>query len=512
MNTNTNTTTERDRVGQVEEVRTRISRTEYEADETTGLLQEQEQEEEKLSAISETLILLKLSVPVIGSYFLSYFNNMIPILTMGHLGTQYLAAISLTTMTANISGFSIGYGLATALDTLCSQAFTASTDKSALGKHLQRSFLVITLASLPILLLWAFTEKILLFLGQDPEISRLSAHFMLYMMPGLLPQLYYSCILRYLQAQSIMAASLIITLISVPINVLLQILLVYGINGVGAIGPQGACLATSITYFINFVMISVYAAYFEGYECWGGWSLREMFDFQQIVIFLNLGIPGVLMMCSEWWAFEVVALVAGLLGDEYLAAQTIMLNTGGLTYMVPMSLGIATSTRIGNALGSNLAQTSRAIANSAFLLGLGFSTINCLALLSVKDVWGRVYSSDQAVVELVSSVIPLAAFFQLADGLGAVASGILRGSGRQKVGAWLNLTGYYLFGLPLGLLFTFTFHMGLNGIWLGLTLGMIYCVCVEYYLIQTTDWQEMCRAALALVRTHSATAIASDLM
>ena len=66
-----------------------------------------------------------------------------------------------------------------------------------------------------------------------------------------------------------MKASLIIMLISVPINFFLQILFVYGIGGIGMVGPEGACLATSITYILNLVMIVIYAAYFEGYECWG---------------------------------------------------------------------------------------------------------------------------------------------------------------------------------------------------------------------------------------------------
>ncbi len=86
----------------------------------------------------EVKTLFVLSLPVIGSYLISYINVMAPLLTLGHLGTQYLAAISLATMTANITGFSIGQGLGTALDTLCAQAFTGSDDKHALGKHLQR--------------------------------------------------------------------------------------------------------------------------------------------------------------------------------------------------------------------------------------------------------------------------------------------------------------------------------------------------------------------------------------
>ena len=240
-----------------------------------NLMTNQQQQDKPVSAFEygalrhEAGKLLSLSLPVIGSYLISYLNNMAPILTMGHLGTKYLAAISLTTMTANITGFSVGYGLSTALDTLCAQAYTGAADKKALGNHLQRALLVQALASIPILILWCYTEEILLLLGQDGEIARLSAFFMKFMMPGLLPQLWYNSVLRYLQAQSIMKASLIIMLISVPINFFLQILFVYGIGGIGMVGPEGACLATSITYILNLVMIVIYAAYFEGYECWG---------------------------------------------------------------------------------------------------------------------------------------------------------------------------------------------------------------------------------------------------
>lgn len=95
--------------------------------------------------------------------------------------------------------------------------------------------------------------------------------------------------------------------------------------------------------------------------------------------------------------------------------------------MIPMSLGIATSTRIGNSLGANLPFTSRNVAVSGYVLGFLFAGFNCVVLLSIKDVWGRVYSSDETVVKLVSQVIPLAALFQLNDGLGAVGSGVLRG-------------------------------------------------------------------------------------
>jgi MATE family multidrug resistance protein len=475
--------------------------------ESRPLLVEEEQEEieepqvEWAAIRKECDTLFSMAWPVIGTYVISYVNNVAPLLTLGHLSTKYLAAISLATMTANITGFSIGFGLNSALDTLCSQAFTGSDDPKALGKHLQRGIVISFLLAIPVLILWAFCEPILLLLHQDPEVARLSGIFIRWLMPGLIPQLLYNCILRYLQGQRIMKASFYISLVCVPINVALQYLLVHGAL---AIGPEGAPIATSITYFLNFIMIGFYAAYFEGYETWGGWSMNEAFDMRQLYIFLSLGIPGVMMTCSEWWAFEVVALLAGILGDQYLAAQTIILNTCGLTYMVPMGLAIATSTRVGNSLGANLPYTTRNVAISGYIIGFVLASFNCIALLLVRNVWGYVYSNDETVVKMVADVLPMAAFFQLNDGLGALGGGILRGCGRQNLGAYLNLSAYYIFGLPIGAFFTFYLSWGLSGIWAGLSIGILICSFSQLYIILwTTNWPEMASKALALVRTHS---------
>lgn len=407
-------------------------------------------------------------------------------------------------MTANITGFSVGQGLATALDTLCSQAFTGAEDKKVLGCHLQRSIVVMAIITVPILVLWSYTESILILLGQDPEISRLSGTFIKYLSPGLFPYLVYSCVLRYLQAQNIMKASLYIMLASAPVNIFLQWFLVWSPYGFGAIG---APMATSITNMLLPILLIIYAARYEGYECWGGWNWKEALDLRQLGYFWSLGIPGVAMICSEWWAFEVVALMAGLIGEKYtltitsrhLAAQSIVLNTGSLCFMVPLGLSVGTSTRVGNSLGAKKPFIARNASISAFFLALMFASLNCTMLLLAKDVWGYLYTQDETVVRLVSEVLPLAAFFQVNDGLSAVASGILRGwynlylkvSGRQALGAALNLTGYYALGLPLGILFTFTLRFGLLGIWLGLTIGITFVAYIGLYIIcYKTDWPE----------------------
>jgi multidrug resistance protein, MATE family len=164
------------------------------------------------------------------------------------------------------------------------------------------------------------------------------------MIPGLFPFLVNDCLRRYLQSQGIMHASLHVLLIASPINVFLQWLLVWSSYSLGFIG---APIATSITNILVPLMTILYIAKIEGSECWGGWDWKEALHMRQIWTFLCLGFPGVIMLCSEWWAFEVVALAAGILGDNELAAQTIVLNTCSLFFMNPLGFSIATSTRIG---------------------------------------------------------------------------------------------------------------------------------------------------------------------
>lgn len=201
-----------------------------------------------------------------------------------------------------------------------------------------------------------------------------------------------------------------------------------------------------------------------------------------------------------------MALSAGLLGDDVLAAQTIVLSTCSLFYMNPMGFAIATSTRIGNSLGANLPNSTRHITYTAVALAGVLAVFNASTILIIKDVWGLLFSSDPAgiiqvttVVRIVAEILPLAALFQVNDGLGAVAGGILRGSGMQKLGAWINIIGYYLIGLPICLLCAFYFKMGLIGLWIGLTAGLMCCSVAQLTIVAMTDWKLQALKAQTLV-------------
>lgn len=149
----------------------------------------------------ETTTLVQLAWPVSLGYVLQQSLNLAQIFTVGHIGTKELAACALTTMLCNVTGYSIGIGMASALDTLCSQAHTGSRDPHALGKHLQRGIVVMAALCFPIAGLWWFAADFLRLMGQDQDIAELSGVFARYAIIGLFPYLVNECMKRYLQAQ-----------------------------------------------------------------------------------------------------------------------------------------------------------------------------------------------------------------------------------------------------------------------------------------------------------------------
>ncbi|KAI8844906.1 mate-domain-containing protein [Chytridium lagenaria] len=305
------------------------------------------------------------------------------------------------------------------------------------------------------------------------------------MIPGLFPYFVSEAVKRFLQSQGIMSASMVIILVVSPINIILQYILVWSSWNIGVLG---APIAISCSYWILAILMILYVLFVRGGDCWGGIESRELFCSQKLWQFTSLGAPGIAMLASEWWAFEIVALGSGLLGESYLAAQTIVLNTCGLTYMIPLGFSIAATARIGNALGAECPNRARASAFGALAIGQCLALVNSLVLFAIKDSWGLLWTEDVTVVKIVAEILPLAAVFQISDASGAISGGVLRGIGRQEIGAYLNILAYYFIGLPFGFYACFPLKLGLFGLWLGLTVGLIMVSAIQIVIIFRTDW------------------------
>lgn len=192
----------------------------------------------------------------------------------------------------------------------------------------------------------------------------------------------------------------------------------------------------------------------------------------------------------------MAALAASYLGTVDLAAQSILLTSASATYTIPYGISVAASNRVGNAMGEALAQKARKASMMALIFAVAFSLINSLFFLTTRSFYGYLFTSDEDVVARVAHILPLCALFQIADGLCGVSGGVIRGLGRQKVAAWINLIAYYVVALPLGYPMTFHSGWGLMGIWIALSIALFVGAFGEVLFLFTINWDAEVR------RTH----------
>ncbi|EXJ75316.1 uncharacterized protein A1O5_02012 [Cladophialophora psammophila CBS 110553] len=439
--------------------------------------------------LHEFWVLFRGSVPVILAYSLQNSLQTISILIVGRASPQDLSTAAFSYMFAMCTGWLIGMGGSTALDTLASSTFTGSKNKHDLGILLQRAFIVLTLFYVPVAILWLCSEPIFKALGQSPQLSHDSSKFLSCLIPGGLGYIYFETMKKYLQAQEIMRPGTYVLLITSPISALLNYLFVY----VAGWGIFAAPFATGIGYWLSFLGLVLYAKFVAGGECWGGWTKKCL---QNVGVFAKLAFLGVIHVGTEWWAFEIVALAAGRLGEIPLASQSVIMTADQVMNTIPFGIGVAASARVGNMLGSRTAKGAARSANAAAWLSMFMGAVVLAILMGTKNVFAKIFNDDERVVKLTAEVLPYVALFQIADGLNGSCGGSLRGMGRQHIGAAVNLVSYYCGALPLGI--WLAFHgWGLPGLWVGQCIALYLVGIAEWAIVAFSNWEHEVDKAFA---------------
>ncbi|KUI58935.1 hypothetical protein VP1G_10997 [Cytospora mali] len=182
-------------------------------------------------------------------------------------------------------------------------------------------------------------------------------------------------------------------------------------------------------------LLALYVRYIDGYQCWGGFTMKALRNWKPM---LKLAGPGVIMICSEWWAVEAMAVASSCLGTVNLAAHSIIQATANLTFQIPFSASAVVATRIGNLVGAGRSKSARISAITAIMLALALGLNNSIFLILVRNKWGFLLTRDAETVA-----------FQIADAGTIITSGILRGLGLQRTGSIISLFTYNILAIPL---------------------------------------------------------------
>ncbi|KAL6629515.1 hypothetical protein ACP70R_029280 [Stipagrostis hirtigluma subsp. patula] len=440
---------------------------------------------EESLAVSEVKKQLYLAGPIVAGCLLLKVVQLISVMFVGHLGELALASVSVATSFATVTGFSLLSGMACSLDTLCGQAFGAE-QHHMLGVYKQRAMLVLSLVSVPVAALWWCTGEILAWCGQDPEIAAGAGSYIRWMIPALFVYGLLLCHIRFLQTQSLVVPVMLSSGATALAHPVVCWLLVHGLG----LGRNGAALANAISYLANMSLMALYVRLSP--SCKRSWTGFSSEAFRDVGGFLNLALPSAVMVCMEWWSFELLVLLSGLLPNPKLetAVLSICLNTSSFAFMVPLGLSRAVSTRVSNELGAGRPQAARLATRVVLLLALAVGVSEGLVMVAVRNLWGYAYSNEEEVARYIATMMPILAVSVVFDSLKCVLSGVVRGCGRQKAGAFINVAAYYLAGIPAAFILAFICHIGGMGLWFGVMCGLVMQMFLLLAITLCTNWNK----------------------
>ncbi|KAF7187456.1 Ethionine resistance-conferring protein 1 [Pseudocercospora fuligena] len=430
----------------------------------------------------ESKTLIRYSAPLIVTFILQNSLTLTSVFTVGHIGKNELGAVSLGSMTANITGYAVYHGLATSLDTLCAQAY-GSGKKKLVGLQLQRMVFFLWVITIPIAIIWLAGTQILYAVVPEKEIAELAGQYLKILIIGAPGYACFESAKRYVQAQGQFTANLYVLLIAAPLNILMHWLFVWQFEW----GFIGCPIAVVITETLMPILLLLYVRFFGGLECWPGFTRKAFVNWGPMV---RLALPGLIMVLAEFLAFEILTLASARISSTALAANSILQSVSVLAYQLPFPLSVAASTRVANLTGAGLPDAAKVTTKVTFILGIFLGVFNLTLLSSLKDYIPRLYTGENDVISLAANSLPVVATLQLFDSLAAQCNGLLRGLGKQELGGYVNLFAYYAIALPLSFGLGFGLHWDLIGLWAGPALGLGIVFALEGFYLSRLSYEK----------------------
>jgi multidrug resistance protein, MATE family len=414
---------------------------------------------------------IKLAVPIIIGELAQMALHIIDTAMVGAISYKQLAAAALVINAMNIP-FVIGIGMTISVSQMVSMAH-GRRDSQLVSHYLFNGFILCAFTAILISLTLVFGKNILLHLGQDPEVVNFALPFMQLMGLSIIPMLLFMTLKQFTDGLEFTRTAMLISLLGMPVNILLNWLLIYGNWGFPRLELIGAGWSTLITRSLMFVVLGLVIlkhATFRKYIAVSRsqWKLRK----QTLKELLYIGVPSSLQIGMEAGAFAVSGIIIGTIGAVAQAAHQIALSCASFTFMVSMGLAQAGSIRVSNAFGRNDWPKISVIGKSTLIVALLYGCFCAICFAVFRNQLPKIFNDNIDVLQMAGMLIIFAALFQISDSTQAIGAGLLRGIKDVKYPTVMIAVAYWVVGLPAGYILAFVFNMGASGIWLGLIIGL----------------------------------------
>ncbi|CAL9061386.1 unnamed protein product [Musa banksii] len=461
---------------------------------------EEEELESGLGLVQRSWIeskkLWRIVAPAIFSRVVSYSMNVITQAFAGHLGNLELASITIANTVVVGFNFGLMLGMASALETLCGQAFGAKK-YHMLGVYMQRSWIVLFLCAVLLLPLYFFATPILILTGQPPELAEQAGTVSMWFIPLHFSFVFIFPLQRFLQCQLKNSINAIIAAISLVVHLFVTWLFVSKLQ----FGLIGTTVTLNFSWWVGAFCQFGYVACGGCPETWKGFSMEA---FTGLWEFLKLSAASGVMLCLENWYYRILILLTGNLKNAEIAvdAISICMNINGWELMIPLAFFAGTGVRVANELGAGNGKGARFATIVSVVTSSVIGLFFCLLIMALHDKFAFIFTSSSVVIEAVDKLSLLLAFTILLNSIQPILSGVAVGSGWQAMVAYVNIGTYYLIGIPLGILLGWIFNLGVMGIWAGMITGTAVQTLILAFITIKCDWEKEALIASARMEIY----------
>ena len=442
---------------------------------------------------TEIKTIIKLAVPVMLAQMSQTAITFVDTIMAGHYSAAALSGVAIA-VSIWLPTILFGQGLLSVLTPIIAN-LNGAAKRDQIANHTRQGLIIATILSAIMMLFLYNADKIIALRSSpdnpiDPEMVYVAVHFLRAIMWGLPGFLFFLVYRFQCEGLSNTKPTMYIMFIALLANIPINYVLIYGKFGMPEFGGVGCGITASIVFWLMFVLIKCFTYFSRSQRDIRKAPLTKFFYASISKRIVVLGLPLALAYFFEISLFAVIALMIAPLGKTAVSAHQIIFTLSSMTFTIPLSLGVATSIRVGYLLGKKKPEFAK---RTAYLnLGLAFGIALCIAsiLLTFKHTLISLFTTDSTVIVICLQLIILLAIYQLFDYLQVTASNVLRGYKDTKSIFYITFIAYWLIGLPIGYVLALTdwivAPMGPAGFWTSISFGLgvaaILLISRVYYI------------------------------
>jgi len=416
---------------------------------------------------------LTLAIPIVVSQIGHTMVHLADSVIVGQFaGTTQLAAVSLVNslfMLVLVIGLGISYGLTPLI-----AKESGRQDYDECGRLLSTSLIInITIGIILYSLIHFGSLHVIDHLGQSPKVIFYAKPYLNYLALSIIPLMIFQTFKQFAEGLGFTKQAMYVSIWGNAINIVFGIIFVKGLFGISPMGVSGVGLSTLIDRVLMATVMSIYVLRSKHFKIYlRHFRLLFLHKVRSIQI-LRIGAPVAMQYAFEISAFSGAAILIGTIGYKEQAAHQIAINLASITYMIASGIASASTIKTGNNFGKNNFLDLRRSAIASYHIIIGFMSVTALMFILCSGILPYIYTEDQSVIRVATGLLIIAGFFQLFDGTQVIGLGVLRGIGDVNVPTIITFIAYWVIGIPLGYILGIHYGLGVNGIWYGLTTGLL---------------------------------------